>query len=289
MTRTRYLIASLLRTFGVTRKNKRLTDAAYEMHLMQDGEEILGAFCWPQTEPIEDLETAYWNLRRLEKEKQEILSKVRKAEDILGGAHQQKFKAITSSREKESPFNDTILSLNTKIKEFTIDHDACASRALAIKKRHGALKMKLQVLQNERGKNEAEVQECLKTLASLRQAFMEEKDALAAAKRRIVAAKEELDNFREGASKSLQESNAETSEAYSRISQANKDITHHRAKLALIEDEQAVLYREVGHFLNLNARRRDCQNACRQHRAILSQIQLLQASIRRNRALAEQG
>lgn len=289
MTRTRYLIASLLRAFGVTRKNRRLTDAAYEMHLMQDGEEILGAFCWPQTEPIEDLETAYWNLRRLEKEKQEILSKVRAAEEILGGAHQQKFDAITSGREKESPFNDRIVTLNTKIKELTIDHDACMSRALAIKKRHEAFKMKLQVLQSEPGNHEPEIQECVKKLASLRQDFTDEKQALASLRERIAATKEKLKNFRERASKSLQGSNAKTSEAYARISEANKDISNHRAKLALIEDEQAVLYREVGHFLNLNARRRDCQNACRQHRAILSQVQLLLASVRRNRALAGQG
>ena len=162
MTRTRYLIASLLRAFGVTRKNKRLTDAAYEMHLMQDGEEILGAFCWPQTEPIEDLETAYWNLRRLEKEKQEILGKVRAAQEILGGAHQQKFDAITSGREKESTFNDRIATPNTKIKELTIDHDSCMSCPLALKERHEAFKMKLQVLEKDPDSKEPDDQECFK-------------------------------------------------------------------------------------------------------------------------------
>ncbi|MFT6382553.1 MAG: hypothetical protein ACJAXZ_004055, partial [Akkermansiaceae bacterium] len=64
MTRTRFSIAALLQSFGVIRKTRRLTDSAFEMHLMQDGEELLGSFCWRNLEEIEDLSMEYWNLRR---------------------------------------------------------------------------------------------------------------------------------------------------------------------------------------------------------------------------------
>ena len=73
MTRTRYMIATFLQYFGVGRKVKRLTDAAFETHLMQDGEEILGAYCWKNIENIEELSMEYWNLRRLEREGFEVV------------------------------------------------------------------------------------------------------------------------------------------------------------------------------------------------------------------------
>jgi chromosome segregation ATPase len=286
MTRSRYIIAAILRNFGLVRKTKRLTDAAFEIHLMQDGEEILGAFCWPETESIEDLSLPYWNLRRLESEKKEIVEKVTEAEKILTGAQQQKFDSLVMTRIKENPFTKQKSDLKEVIRELNAEHDALMSKALSSKNRHAALKMKLEVLQKESKNDKASIEACLQDLASLRKTFIKEKQDLEDIKERIGVATGGLEQLGEGASQSLQGSEAKTKEAYEKISQANRDISNHRAKLGLIDEERAALHRKIGHFLNLNAERKDCRIACRKHRALLRQVQLLLASIRLNHKLA---
>ena len=78
MTRTRFGFAVIFQTFGLLRKTKRMTDAAFEAHLMQDGEELLGKYCWKNIENIENLSMEYWNIRRLEREQKEIQEKNRR-------------------------------------------------------------------------------------------------------------------------------------------------------------------------------------------------------------------
>ncbi|MGC6459615.1 MAG: hypothetical protein ACON4R_14770 [Akkermansiaceae bacterium] len=285
MTRSRYIVATILRNFGLVRKTKRLTDAAYEMHLMQDGEEILGALCWPKTEAIDDLSLHYWNLRRLGKEKEEIIERLQEAEEILTKAQKQKTDVLVSSNERKSPFAEKKEEYAITLKQLIAEHDSLMNKALATRRRHSAFKMKLQVMKNEPGGNDTAIKECLQNLASLRKTFMEEKEALEEAKGRIAKIRGELGKLEKGTGSTIKRSEARISEAYSRISQANKDITKHRAKLSALQEEQAALYRVVGHFLSLNANRKDCRKACRKHRDILRQVQLLLASIKWNQRL----
>jgi len=45
-----YIISRLLLPFSVSRKNKRLKEAAEEMHLLRQAEESLGADVWSLSE-----------------------------------------------------------------------------------------------------------------------------------------------------------------------------------------------------------------------------------------------
>jgi hypothetical protein len=99
MTRTRFGFAVIFQSFGLLRKTKRMTDAAFEAHLMQDGEELLGKYCWKNIENIEDLSMEYWNIRRLEREQKEIQEKIDAAEQILGNAHERRAEAADRSKE----------------------------------------------------------------------------------------------------------------------------------------------------------------------------------------------
>ena len=99
MTRIRFGFAVIFQSFGLLRKTKRMTDAAFETHLMQDGEELLGKYCWKNIESIEDLSMEYWNIRRLEREQKEIHGKIEEAEKILQEAHERRAEAADRAKD----------------------------------------------------------------------------------------------------------------------------------------------------------------------------------------------
>ena len=149
MTTGHYLIASFLQHFGVRRKTKRMTDAAFETHLMQDGEEILGAYCWEKIEHIEELSMQYWSLRRLKLGEKSILSQIKDAENILASAQKQRASEVDRSIDLGEAFLGERTTLFESIEELNNDRDLIIAEAAKTKKRHSALKMKVKVLQEE--------------------------------------------------------------------------------------------------------------------------------------------
>lgn len=287
MTQSRYLIASLLQNFGVRRKARRMTDAAFEMHLMQDGEEILGAYCWRNIEHIEELSMEYWNLRRLEREEANLLSKVREAEKTLADAQKQRASYLDRSKGQGEDYLDERNTLLESIEEVNKERDSLMAEAIRTKKKHSALKMKVKVLQEEGLDEEAEIRKGREELASLREIFTADKERLNSLNEKSTHLEGRLDQIQGKINLEVNDSKGEATEAFSRISKANRDITKHKAELGVLQEEQGVLFREVGRFLNVNSKRKDCRKACREHRGILEQTRLLFQSIELNRKLVE--
>lgn len=287
MTQSRYLIASLLQNFGVRRKARRMTDAAFEMHLMQDGEEILGAYCWRNIEHIEELSMEYWKLRRLEGEEANLLSKVREAEKTLVDAQKQRASYLDRSKGQGEDYLDERNTLLVSIEEVNKERDSLMAEAIRTKKKHSALKRKVKVLQEEGLDEEAEIRKGREELASLREIFTADKERLNSLNEKSTHLEDRLDQIQGKINLEVNYSKGEATEAFSRITKANRDITKHKVELGVLQAEQGVLFREVGRFLNVNSKRKDCRKACRQHRGILEQTRLLFQSIELNRKLVE--
>ncbi|MDB4809436.1 hypothetical protein OAH21_01890, partial [bacterium] len=157
-----------------------MTDAAFEMHLMQDGEEILGAYCWRNIEHIEELSMEYWNLRRLEREEANLLSKVREAEKTLADAQKQRASYLDRSKSQGEDYLNERNTLLESIEEVNKERDSLMAEAIRTKKKHSALKMKVKVkvLQEEGLDEEAEIRKAREELASLREIFTADKERL---------------------------------------------------------------------------------------------------------------
>jgi chromosome segregation ATPase len=287
MTQSRYLFASLLQYFGVRRKSKRMTDAAFEMHLMQDGEEILGAYCWRNIEHIEELSMEYWNLRRLEREQLNLLAQVREAESTLADAQKQRVTQLDRSKGLGDEFLGERNSLLESIKEVNRDRDTLMAKAIQTKKKHSALKMKVKVLQQEGFDEDSEIKKARNELASLREAFSSNKKRLETLNEESTVLEKQLDQIQGKMDLEASDSKGEATEVFSQISKANRDFTKHKAGLGLLHEEQAVLFREVGRFLNVNSKRKDCREACKEHRGIQEQTRLLYQSVELNQKLVE--
>ena len=282
-----YLISSFLQHFGVRRKSKRMTDAAFETHLMQDGEEILGAYCWEKIEHIEELSMQYWSLRRLKRAEKSILSQINDAEKILASAQKQRASEVDHSIELGETFLGEQATIFESIEELSKDRDLIIAEAAKTKKRHSALKMKVKVLQEEDEAHESsEIHEARNELAALRKFFATDKIRLDLIEVKLEQQNDQLNKIKgkiDLASGPL----SGASEVFSTISQANRDITKHRADLGLIQEEQAILFHEVGRFLNINSMRIDCREACQDHRGIQEQTRLLRQSIDLNQKLVD--
>jgi chromosome segregation ATPase len=287
MTRSRYALAAILQSFGVIRKNKRLNDAATELHLMQDGEELLGSFCWRNLEEIEDLSMEYWNLRRLDRQAKAIIENLNEAEKTLADAQINRADLIARSKGiGQELFEDRDL-LFEKIESLNVRRDEIMAEATAIKRKYAALKMKAQVLLEEEAENKEKLTQCSEDLFRLRKEFDEGKTQLKEVSDKIDELEGKLTILQERIDSKLEGTKGEATESFAKISKANRDITKYQAALGLIQDEQAKIFREVGRFLNLNADRIDCRKACQGYRGLQLQTRLLYRSVKWNRKLVE--
>ncbi len=287
MTKAKYTRAVILQSFGLLRKNKRLTDAADEMVLMRDGEEILARKTWKNLEHIEDLSMEYWNLRRLEREADSLLDKIEASERVMAQAQNQRAAVIDQSQNVGTEFYNEHDQVSDELQQLKDEESSIITEAENTKRRFSALKLKMEVLAEEGDQNKEEVAQSRLELAQLKQQFNDYKNRLAATKSKIDSINEELNDVKDKITDTVKGSENEANQASSLIGEANRSISKHRAELGLIENEQMKLFHEVGRFLNINGKRRDIRQACKKHSGLLKQVQLLFTSIQLNRRLVE--
>lgn len=284
MTKTRYLIARLLQSFGIERKNKRLADAALEMHLMTDGEELLGGQCWQNITDIEELSVEYWELRRLSDEALELQQKISEAESILLEAQQNRAQIVGTSAGQNQNNQSKREQTYLKFDQLNKKRDSMMTEATVVRRKHDALKLQIQVLEKDPDAAD-EINTCREKLETVKEKFQHYKAEIDKINTKIKNEQLTLNDIQSEKRDKVHTPSNEVNESFVKISDANRQITHHQAKLGVINDRQAVLHRTVGRYLNQNAKRPDCKKACARHRSLLIQTQLLASSSKLNRAL----
>jgi len=285
MTRTKYGIAVILQSFGLYRKMKRMTDAAAELHLMQEGEEILGSLCWPNIEGIEEISMEYWNIRKIETEMKELREKTTAAETTLHNAQQERAALADQSKDHDDglyiqreDFFGTMEKINERREEIM-------EQAMAVKRRFEAVKTKAAVLKEEGKMEDSAYQANLKEINSLKDHFQRLKTKLGEVEKELDGTQGELQKVQSQIDEKNQDHKDEASEIYALIGRANRDISSHRAKLGTLGEEYSKLCRQVGRHLNINNSSRECRAACKGHRSLLEQVKLIRRSIMWNKKL----
>lgn len=287
MTRTRYGFAVIFQSFGLLRKNKRMTDAAFETHLMQDGEELLGKYCWKNIEDIEELSMEYWNIRRLEREQKAVQEQIDEAERILEEAHARRTEAADRSKDIGQELYERREGLFASLDKLNSERDDIKTEAQGVKRKYEAFRMKARVLKEEGQHDTDQFRECRETLTNLKESFNSYKGTLMDVEARIDSEQTCLNDLQAQIDEKLQGTRDETSESYAQISRANKDITKFQAELGLLQEEDAALCREIGRFLNVNHKNPACKKAYAKHSGLLEQLKILRDSVAWNRKLVE--
>ena len=285
MTTTRYILARFAQAFGVNRRQRRMAEAASEMHLLREAEQVLGQSVWEQVEEVEELGVEYWNLRKLIKERDEIRGKLEDCEAILADAHEQRSTLLGAQSDSQSDLETERAELLANLEKLSRDRDSVIQQAREIRRIYDGLKMKLEVLQRE-GTSEA-IEKTKARMVELKVRFTElkqERDLVAAS---IAEGDAKVDAIDSELAEERQKHRAEASVAFQQIGQANRDISSLKAQLGLIDTQMRQLFSEIGRHVSRNAFVNDqCRTAAKGHIPMIDVMRALRKSVAMNHRLA---
>ncbi|MDB6080679.1 MAG: hypothetical protein JWO82_4426 [Akkermansiaceae bacterium] len=284
MTPSRYLIARIGLAFGVQRRQRRMSDAATEMHLLREAEQMLGEEIWERVEEVEELGVEYWNLRKLIKERGEIRIKLDACEEILALAHEQRAAILGAKSDPQQALEDKRGRLLSDLENMARERDTIVQRAREIRRVYDGLKMKVEVLQT--GESEG-LDATRSRMADLKQQFTDlkhQRDAIAA---KITQGDAKLDVLDAELGTERQKHRVEASEAFQQIGQANRDISALKAQYGLLDTQMRQLFSEIGRHISRHARANErCRAAAKGQLPMVDVMQALRQSIAMNHRLA---
>ena len=290
MTTTRYLIARFAQAFGFFRKGQRMSDAASEMHLLREAEAYLGSAIWEKVENIEALSVEYWNLRKLIKERDEVLRRLGECQEMLDRAHEERATLLNATPETNQELLEERAALLGELEQLAGKRDRIVADAREVRRAYVGLKMKLEVLTNESqsGTNRAE------ELAKVRSRLVELKERFNALKRERIEIGElieqgdaKLDLVDEKLREQRQQRRVQASEAFQIIGEGNKEISILRAESGVLDTRMRQLYAEIGRYVSRHANHDPaCAAAASSHQGLVDVMRALRRSIALNHKLA---
>lgn len=285
MTTTRYIFARFAQAFGVNRRQRRMAEAAAEMHLLREAEQVLGQSVWERVEEVEELGVEYWNLRKLIKERDEIRAKLDDCEALLADAHEQRSTLLGAKSDEQADLETTRGQLLAELEKLSRERDQVIGQAREIRRIYDGLKMKLEVLQRE-GTSDA-IEKTKSRMMELKTRFTElkqERDRVAAD---IAEGDAKVDAIDSELAEERQKHRAEASVAFQQIGQANRDISALKAQVGLIDTQMRQLFSEIGRHVSRNAFvNEQCKSAAKGHIPMIDVMRALRKSVAMNHRLA---
>ena len=285
MTTTRYIFARIAQAFGVNRRQRRMSEAASEMHLLREAEQVLGQSVWERVEEVEELGVEYWNLRKLIKEREEIRSKLSECEATLADAHEQRSSLLNAKSDSQLELEEKRGGLLADLERLAKDRDSVIQQAREIRRVYDGLKMKAEVLQRE-GTSEA-MDKTRSRMNELKTHFTDlknDRDRIAGS---IAEGDSLVDIIDNQLAEERQKHRAEASVAFQQIGQANRDISSLKAQQGLIDTQMRQLYSEIGRHVSRNAFvNEQCKQAAKGHIPMIDVMRALRKSVAMNHRLA---
>ncbi|MBT7959114.1 MAG: hypothetical protein HN759_07245 [Akkermansiaceae bacterium] len=285
MNSTRYLLARVALSFGIHRKNKRMSEAADEMHLLRLAEEILGEIVWERAEDIEDISVEYWTLRKFMLQKNEIDLKANKAGDVLDLSHEERNAVLNKSNQSCLALEKKRDELFAKSTALVAERDEIISKARLLRRKFDASRTKIQVL-SEDVDNAEIVQLERRKLSDYKNEFARLKDSRDEVGERITKLDLLITRIEESIAEDRGRLRQEASEAYQSIGKANRDISQLSAEIGLIELGIQEHFCAIGRYVSNHASTNPvCRQICKDHLSLIAQMQSLRSSIALNNKL----
>lgn len=288
MTTGRYIMARIAQSFGISRRTKRMSDAAFETHLLREAEQILGHEVWEDAEQVDDVSVEYWNLRKLERQRVELADKLARAEKILAEAHDERARLLNESTDAQQDLEQQRYDLSKELEAIARERDEVVALAKEVRRQYEGLKTKLAVLAEEQGDHvAAQTTQANERMHQLRSDFQllkkrrtEIGHRLEDGDRRLSAVEAKLGDRR-------QVRREEASQTFQVIGRANREISNYRAELGLIETQQQQLFGELGRYVSRHARvNPDLAKIYRKRQGLIDIMTALRRSIIMNRKLS---
>lgn len=286
MNSSRYIISRLMLSFGLHRKNKRLTEAADEMHLLRQAEEILGEDVWELAEDIEAISVEYWNLRKLKMDVANLRDAIQEADSLLNSSHEERNVILSQTNKEcqalEAKRNDYI----RESEQLIVQRDRTIAEAKLIKRKFEAARTKIQVLGREGG-DQAVIEAERQKIKGYKQDFQKLKATRDAIGEQIKGIDDKIMHVEETLGHDRKRLRDEASSAYQSIGKANRDISKLAAEVGVVESEMKLHFCEIGRHVSHNVGvDATCTQICKDHAHLVAQMQSLRSSIALNHKLA---
>ena len=290
MTTARYLIARVAQSFGITRRAQRMSEAAFETHLLRDAEQYLGVQLWEETEHVEELSVEYWNLRKLRREREELEARLAEAEKTLASAHEERAALLNQTTEAQQELEARRLELLTELEGIARERDQVVALAKEVRRIYDGLKMKVAVLSEEQGEHVApETGKAKARMRELHHDFELLKQRREEVGRRLEQGDARLREVEAQLGERRKVRREEAAKTFQIIGQANRDISNFRAQIGLIETREQQLYGEIGRHVSRNVRTNPhLAPIYRSHQSLIDVMAALRRSIAMNRRLTHQ-
>ena len=290
MTTARYLIARVAQSFGITRRAQRMSEAAFETHLLRDAEQYLGVQLWEETEHVEELSVEYWNLRKLRREREELEARLAEAEKTLATAHEERAALLNQTTEAQQELEARRLELLTELEGIARERDQVVALAKEVRRIYDGLKMKVAVLSEEQGEHVApETGKAKARMRELHHDFELLKQRREEVGRRLEQGDARLREVEAQLGERRKVRREEAAKTFQIIGQANRDISNFRAQIGLIETREQQLYGEIGRHVSRNVRTNPhLAPIYRSHQSLIDVMVALRRSIAMNRRLTHQ-
>ncbi len=290
MTSTRYYICLVAQAFGYRRKNIRMGDAAAEMHLLKEAESHLGKAIWKKVDGIEELSAEYWNLRKLNKERDRVANLLETCQAQLAAAHEERASLLGMSNE---PFQDLLekrqLVLNS-LEGLARERDMIVAKAREIRRIYDGIKIKEEVLTKEGSHTAEDLEKISKRLSELKDQFAALKSQRHEVAEKIAVGDTEMDAIEKEIETRKKDRREKASEAFQHIGDANQEMSTLRAELGVLDTQMRQLYSEIGRHVSRNpGNNPQCRKACKEHQGLVDVMGALRKSVALNHKLAEYG
>lgn len=287
MNSSRYIISRLFLAFGFGNKNKRLTEAASETHLLRQAEEILGEDVWQKVEDIEELSVEYWGVRQMKMYIEELQTTIADADKQMSVSHAEHDVILKQTNEGCHELDKERKAYKQESEKLMSQRERVIASAKKVKRRFEAANIKIQVLNQEK--------------SATSEVLAEEKDKIEGCKVELQELKKQSDQLSEENSAVLKKMNKieaalskdrerlrrEASSAYQSIGKVNQDISKLSLDVGSVESEMLVHYCAIGRYVSSHVGIDErCTQIAHEHSSLIAQMQSLRSSIALNHKLA---
>jgi chromosome segregation ATPase len=289
MTTTRYFIARLGQAFGIYRRSQRMGDAASEMHLLREAEAQLGMAIWEKVDSIERLSVEYWNLRKLVKDRANVLAQLEVCEQRLDETHKGRADLLKASSTPQTELYEERLAIISSLEQLTLERDRIVVEARDIRRIHDGLKIKIDVLNREQSpspERSAELEKVKQRLAELKLQFVALKEQRSIVGAKIEAGDKQLDEITLQIENFKNERRSQASEVFKIIGEANRDISMLRSELGFMDNRIRQLQGEIGRYVSRHSiNDKHCAETVKAHRGLVEVMRALRRSVALNHRL----
>ena len=166
------------------------------------------------------------------------------------------------------------------------EHEIVISDARSIRRRHGGIKAKLEVLIAEGYGDNPEIDSSKEELLSLQKTFKTLRERRNAVVTEIETAESSLSEIESRIETKRTSIRGETLGSYQNLGRANRDLSQNRLELNSLEGQMSGFFAEVGRYILAKHRDPALAEVASRHHGLIKQISALGLSIRLNRRLA---